>query len=326
MIGEVNNINKRKKDVEDKLTVLDDLRKSRTGPVRMLDALATATPKKVWLTDFDEKANAVKMTGSAVSHEDVAEFMRGLQSMVWTPQGHGAAGRAEARRDDRAGGAAGRRGRDGGLPAPRSIANFFTSIDLKKAESKAAPDGRSGAPTHRGVRDHHELELRHLGPTMDELIDKILKAPPLQRSGAGWPRSLVVLTVVNFFLFVAAELDDASEQPGGAAAAARHAAAREEEIAQNLNERRREMDVLEQKLAEALTELPEHADIDELLAQLNDIGRKAGLEISAVEPAPEESGADSSRKIPIKMTRDRQLPRDRHVPAGRWRTCGASST
>ena len=49
------------------------------------------------------------------------------------------------------------------------------------------------------------------------------------------------------------------------------------------------MDVLEQKLDEALTELPETADLDELLAQLNDIGARVGLEISAVEPAPEES-------------------------------------
>jgi type IV pilus assembly protein PilN len=89
VIGEVNNINKRKKEVEDKLKVLSDLRKSRSGPVRLLDALATAIPKKVWLTDFDEKSNAVKIQGIAASHDDVAEFMRGLASVVWTPRGMG---------------------------------------------------------------------------------------------------------------------------------------------------------------------------------------------------------------------------------------------
>ncbi|MBS1152228.1 MAG: pilN, partial [Myxococcaceae bacterium] len=60
VIGEVNNINKRKKEVEDKLKILNDLRKLRSGPVRMLDALATATPKKVWLSDFNEQSNQVK--------------------------------------------------------------------------------------------------------------------------------------------------------------------------------------------------------------------------------------------------------------------------
>src|SRR5258708_6982234 len=73
VIGEVNNINKRKKEVEDKLKVLDELRKGRSGPVKMMDALSTATPKKVWLKDFDEKNNQVKLTGSALSHDDVAE-------------------------------------------------------------------------------------------------------------------------------------------------------------------------------------------------------------------------------------------------------------
>lgn len=87
VIGEVNNINKRKREVEDKLKILNDLRKLRSGPVRMLDALATAIPKKVWLQDFNEQSGAVRLAGNAMSHEDVAELMRGLSTIVWTPQG-----------------------------------------------------------------------------------------------------------------------------------------------------------------------------------------------------------------------------------------------
>ncbi|MFN0061978.1 MAG: PilN domain-containing protein [Myxococcaceae bacterium] len=99
VIGEVTNINKRKKEVEDKLKVLGDLRKSRSGPVRMLDALAIATPRKVWVTRFEEvtkKAdqgssstgrNPIKILGFGFTHEDVAEFMKGLSSIVWTPKG-----------------------------------------------------------------------------------------------------------------------------------------------------------------------------------------------------------------------------------------------
>ncbi|MGZ3458451.1 MAG: PilN domain-containing protein [Archangium sp.] len=45
-IGEVKNINDRKTEVVKKLAVLDELRKGRSGPVRMLDALATSLPKK----------------------------------------------------------------------------------------------------------------------------------------------------------------------------------------------------------------------------------------------------------------------------------------
>lgn len=97
VIGEVKNINTRKADVEKKLAVLDNLRKGRSGPVRMLDALAIATPKRLWLKAFEEDKGRVKLTGSAVSHDEVAEYMRGLGSMVWTPKGMGRL--VEQRRD-----------------------------------------------------------------------------------------------------------------------------------------------------------------------------------------------------------------------------------
>ena|ERR1700694_3843311 len=133
VIGEVNNINRRKKEVEDKLKVLSDLRKSRSGPVRLLDALATAIPKKVWLTDFDEKSNAVKISGIAASHDDVAEFMRGLATVVWTPKGMGRL--VEQKRDSKT-------SRVELLGAGGSIHDFniselgffFSNIELKKAE------------------------------------------------------------------------------------------------------------------------------------------------------------------------------------------------
>jgi type IV pilus assembly protein PilN len=90
VIGEVNNISKRKKELEDKLKVLADLKKGRNGPVRVMDALATAMPKKVWLKEFSEASGGgVHITGNAMSNDDVAEFMRLLQTVVWTPKGMG---------------------------------------------------------------------------------------------------------------------------------------------------------------------------------------------------------------------------------------------
>ena len=142
VIGEVNNINQRKQDVQGKLDILAKLRKQRTGPVRMLDALSTAIPKKVWLTGFDEKGNAVKMTGRAASHEDVAEFMRSLTSIVWTPRGMGRL--IEQKRDARA--KVELVGGEGAVDEfePKQISNFFTKVELKKAEQKA-PQTQSGS-------------------------------------------------------------------------------------------------------------------------------------------------------------------------------------
>ncbi len=138
VIGEVNNINKRKKEVEDKLKILNDLRKGRAGPVRMLDALATATPKKVWLKDFAEQNNNVKLTGLAISHDDIAEFMRSLSQIVWTPKGMGRL--VEQKRDAAKSSRVELLGTDGAVedfPASE-IGIFFSNIDLKKAETSGA--------------------------------------------------------------------------------------------------------------------------------------------------------------------------------------------
>src|SRR4051812_43755539 len=138
VIGEVNNINRRKREVEEKLRVLDELRRGRSGPVRMLDALSTAMPKKVWLKDFDEKANQVKLEGTAVSHDDVAELMRALQNVVWTPKGM--ARLVEQKREAKVARVEllASEGAIEEFPVG-NINAFFTGIELKKAEQTTTP-------------------------------------------------------------------------------------------------------------------------------------------------------------------------------------------
>lgn len=89
VIGEVTNLQKRKKEVEEKLAVLEKLTKQRAGPVKLLDALATAIPKKVWVVSFEEKGGAAVLVGNAENFDDVSEFMRGLNNIVWCPKGMG---------------------------------------------------------------------------------------------------------------------------------------------------------------------------------------------------------------------------------------------
>jgi type IV pilus assembly protein PilO len=135
---------------------------------------------------------------------------------------------------------------------------------------------------------------------MDKYLDKIVKAPPAVKFG-GLAAAVVLMTAANFF-FVIQPLEETMERLKADQRKLDMELAEKSEIAQNLNERRREMDVLEQKLAEALTELPENKDVEELLAQLNDVGKKSGLEIARVEPGPESvGGGDFFARIPIKM-------------------------
>jgi type IV pilus assembly protein PilO len=136
---------------------------------------------------------------------------------------------------------------------------------------------------------------------MEQYLDKIAKAPAGIKYG-GLAGAVIALTALNFFLLVQPTEDKIKAQVEQRRKLDNDLGEKSE-IAQNLNERRREMDVLEQKLAEALTELPEKKEIDELLAQLNDVGKKSGLEIARVEPGKETTASgEFFARIPIKMT------------------------
>jgi type IV pilus assembly protein PilO len=71
-------------------------------------------------------------------------------------------------------------------------------------------------------------------------------------------------------------------------------------IANNLDQSKRDMAVLERKLAQALTELPNEANIDELIRSLSEIGTKSGLTINSIEPRG-ESRKPLYAEIPIVM-------------------------
>ncbi|HEY5675895.1 MAG TPA: PilN domain-containing protein [Myxococcales bacterium] len=79
-IGEVKSIKEDKKALEDKLKILDTLKKGRTGPVKVMDELATIIPQKVWLVDYTEKDGGVTMSGLAGSYEDLSAFSKKLKA------------------------------------------------------------------------------------------------------------------------------------------------------------------------------------------------------------------------------------------------------
>ncbi len=136
---------------------------------------------------------------------------------------------------------------------------------------------------------------------MDKYLDQFAKAPLAVKVG-GIAALVAVMTVANFY-FLVQPTEKSIENQMKERRKLDLELAEKSEIAQNLNERRREMDVLEQKLAEALTELPEKKDIEELLAQINDIGKKSGLEITRVAPERESVGSgEFFARIPIRMT------------------------
>jgi type IV pilus assembly protein PilO len=141
---------------------------------------------------------------------------------------------------------------------------------------------------------------------MDKLIERIVKAP-LGAKVAAIAAILGVITALNYFVIGMDFGGSVSATEELIRKAERDQAQLEKEyiektaIANNLNQFRREKELLEQQLTEALAELPEEKRIEDLLQIFEDRALKAGLKIQSIEPRPPVSERFYA-KIPIPMT------------------------
>jgi type IV pilus assembly protein PilO len=141
---------------------------------------------------------------------------------------------------------------------------------------------------------------------MEQLIERIAKAPLGLKVGvvAG---ALVLVTALSYFVFSLpygpsiSEVEVRIKRAQVEQVRLERDFTEKQAIANDLNRFRKEKELLEQRLGEALAELPEEKNIDELLGLFQDRAQKAGLEISTITPEPEKSEGFYAR-IPIPMT------------------------
>ncbi len=77
-LQKVESYRKTKEQIERKLGVIDRLDRSRSGPVRMLDELASHTPERLWLTRLQTDGGALTIEGMSLDNEVVANFLTEL--------------------------------------------------------------------------------------------------------------------------------------------------------------------------------------------------------------------------------------------------------
>jgi len=77
-LSEVESFKKQKKSIEEKLNVIRDLNRSRSGPVRMMDELAIRTPKTIWIKELNAERGVITMKGVGLNNEVVAEYLSSL--------------------------------------------------------------------------------------------------------------------------------------------------------------------------------------------------------------------------------------------------------
>lgn len=79
-VKQVQDFEQKKKLLEDKNRVIDQLESARVGPVKVLDYVSQSIePLKVWLTNLKLSAEAVEVEGKAMTNDDVVEFVNNLR-------------------------------------------------------------------------------------------------------------------------------------------------------------------------------------------------------------------------------------------------------
>lgn len=79
-VKQVQDFEQKKKLLEDKNRVIDQLEAARVGPVKVLDFVSQSIePLKVWLTNLKLSAETVEVEGKALTNDDVVEFVNNLR-------------------------------------------------------------------------------------------------------------------------------------------------------------------------------------------------------------------------------------------------------
>ena len=74
----VEDFKKKASEIERKLGVIRKLDLSRSGPVRLLDELASRSPQNLWITMLRTKGTHIELEGMSLDTELIAEFLNRL--------------------------------------------------------------------------------------------------------------------------------------------------------------------------------------------------------------------------------------------------------
>jgi type IV pilus assembly protein PilO len=135
--------------------------------------------------------------------------------------------------------------------------------------------------------------------TRQDVLNSVTKLPLGQKVGVV-AAFVILLTAANWYFFVD-PMQTQIRQKQTQLRALEDELIQKQSIANNLAQFKHEKEILERRLAQALTELPNEANIDDLIRSLAEIGTKSGLTINTIDPQAEQRQSFYAA-IPIVMS------------------------
>jgi type IV pilus assembly protein PilN len=78
-VKEVQNVEKKKKLVENKIAIIAQLKKNQQGPVHVLDELSRYLPDRVWLMSLTQKSDGFDLEGRATTNFEIVDYVNNLK-------------------------------------------------------------------------------------------------------------------------------------------------------------------------------------------------------------------------------------------------------
>lgn len=83
VLAQVQKFETRRAQLQQRVTLIEQLRRGQTGPVHVLDEIARAVPDRLWLTELAQKGDEVTLAGMTMSLTGVSDFVANLESSTW---------------------------------------------------------------------------------------------------------------------------------------------------------------------------------------------------------------------------------------------------
>jgi type IV pilus assembly protein PilN len=83
VLAQVQKFEARKAQLQQRVTLIEQLRRGQGGPVHVLDEISKAIPDRLWLTELDQKGEEFTLSGMTTSMTGLADFVANLETSSW---------------------------------------------------------------------------------------------------------------------------------------------------------------------------------------------------------------------------------------------------
>jgi type IV pilus assembly protein PilN len=83
VLSQVQKFEARKAQLQQRVSLIEQLRKGQAAPVHILDEISKSIPDYLWLTELTQKGNEFALNGTTTSMTAVSDFIANLENTRW---------------------------------------------------------------------------------------------------------------------------------------------------------------------------------------------------------------------------------------------------